>query len=249
MTIAVDEPPIYDGLLKSDLSNESTHEWQQWFNTLQDAVSSHNNLSNSALTLNPDFHWSRTVGNTPTTSDGEFVEKWNVTSNGSSFTITPTFYTSTTDNANTGSQRYVNVAIPTPGVNDFEIYQDFANKLSKYEDQQIAVSALIKNNNANRHNIKFYVGFDTNNDGTDEFSITSKVIRILDNQKESLTAVFNAPSIITDNQNNTVTLKLLLSDMSAAVDIDIFYIKFEFSDHFTPLIVDHIIEKVRIDNA
>lgn len=241
------QPPIYDNILKD--TGEYTYEWQNWINRLHSFASPLAFLFNEALVLNPDFHWSRVIGNTSTTTDGEFVEKWFVKSNGSAFTITPAFYTSTINNAETGSQRYINVSIPTPSSNDFEIYQSFPNYLSKYHNRKIVCTALLKNNNSNRHNLRFYAGFDTNNDGTDDYSVRGKTVRIEGDQKEQITALLETPTINTDNQNNTVRLKLLLTELDSAVDINIFYIKFEFGLKPSDIVIDHILEKVRIDNA
>ena len=201
----LDEPPVYDKLLNNN--GEHSLEWSRWFNRLHQYVKEFSFLSNDYLTINPDFHWSRTKGNTATTADGEFVEEWFVKADSVPFTITPTFYTSTTFSSDTGSQRYVNISIPTPDpAKQFDIYQQYPNYLSKFQNKDIAVSALIKNNNSNRNTVRFYLGIDTDNSGTDDFIAQSKSM-IIDSDTTQLSSIFKSPVIDADNQSNTVTIK------------------------------------------
>jgi hypothetical protein len=224
------------------------NKWEPWFTDVHRNLTNRNFLYSPHLNINPDFNWSRTVGNTPTTADGEFVEKWNVKANGMTFAITPTFYTSTAKSSDSGSERYVNVVISVPNSNDFEIYQTEANKISKYQEKKITFSAKIYNNGAAAVKAKFYVGFDTDNNGTDDESATSKIIYLKQGMNDIM-ALVETPEISIDNQANTIGYKLLLVDIPGTVNLDVYFIKLEFAEVSTNLVVNHVLEKVLIDNA
>jgi hypothetical protein len=237
--------PLYDRMVEN---NYTSTNWFPWFTTLHRNIQHLNTLPNNHLVLNPDFHWSRTKGNTPTVADGEFVEEWDVRSNGMTFSITPTFYTSTQPSSLTGSQRYVNVDITAVNSNEFEIYQQIANKISKFQNKKITFTALIDNKETFSFKIKFYVGFDTNDDGTDDVTAISKAVHINPGVQEVMVLV-ETPKITADNQANKINLKLLCFDLTSPIEFDLFFIKPEFSVITTNLLVDHTLEKVLIDNT
>ena len=238
-------PPIHDSVLKHD--NKPTKEWQSWFDDVLRTINNHGFLYNDHLTVNPDFNWSRTKGNTPTVADGEFVEKWNVKANGMTFSITPTYYTSTQDSSLTGSERYVNVNITTVNSSDFIIYQLIPKKLSKFQGRKITLSAYIKNNDSNKLKAKFYIGFDLTGGGTDTYSAESKAVFVNPDSNE-IFATIQCPKIDTDNQTNVITIAIKLFDLANPVDVDVYYIKPEISDSSTMLHVEHPLEKYKIDN-
>ena len=242
-------PPVYDKLIKE---NDFIHvEWQTWLNQIYDAVDNHGFLPNDHLVLNPDFHWSRTVGNTPTIGNGEFVEKWNVNVGGMTSTVTPTFYTSTVNNAQTGSQRYVNFDVTAITSNEYQIYQEIGNKLNKFEGKPISFSALIKNNGTKSIKLKFHVGFDVDNNGTEDIIKESKSIFVgaNGNEAELISATFLCPVENNDNQNNKVLIKMIIFDVTDPFEFDLYFIKPEFSKFITPIYVDQTLEKLKIDNV
>lgn len=239
------KPPIFDDVLTKE--NSPTANWLNWFNEAHRTFEAHNNLINDALVLNPDFNWSRTKGNTPTTADGEFVEKWDVISNGMTFSITPTYYTATENSSLTGSERYVNVAITAFNSSDFEIYQSIPKRIAKFQNREVTISFAANNNNNSKVQAKFYIGFDTNNDGIDEYSASSKTV-FLENGFDNFFVTIKTPAIAIDNQNNTVRIMMKLINISSSVDLDLYYIKPEFSNVMTALHVDHTLEKIKIDN-
>lgn len=246
--ISLSQPPVFNELTKD---NGLVHiDWQTWLNQIYDAVDNHGFLSNDHLVLNPDFHWSRTVGNTPTIGNGMFVEQWSVDVGGMTSTVTPTFYTSTINNAATGSQRYVNFDITAITSNNYEIYQEISNKLNKFEGKPISFSALIKNNGAKSIKLKFHVGFDIDNNGTEDVITESKAIFINPNvnRAELISATFFCPVESSDNQNNKVLIKIIIYDVTDPFEFDLYFIKPEFSKFITPLYVDQTLEKLKIDN-
>lgn len=245
MRTYTDPAPVYDKII--DDEKDLTYKWQSWINSLRDNIDAHNYLVNEHVVLNPDFNWSRTKGSTPTVADGEFVEEWNVKANGMTFSITPTFYTSTTNGSNSGSERYVNVDITVINTNEFILYQSVPKMLSAFESKTMTFSSSIYNNGA-AFNVKFYVGFDMTGGGTDSYSAESRNIRI-DSGYNEINAQFRTPAVATDNQTNVITLAMKLVNLTNVVDADVFFIKPEFSREPTPLYVNHTIEKLKIDNA
>ncbi len=241
-----DTVPVYHEITND--SNSLTNSWVPWHTSIHRNVQHLNYIPNPHLVLNPDFNWSRTKGNTPTTADGEFVEKWFVKANGMTFSITPTYYTSTTNSSDSGSERFVNVDITIVNSSPFILYQTFGNKLSKFQDKQLTYSARVFNNNSDVVKCKFQVGFDTNNDTTIDVTDESTVHYIQPGPNDIVMRV-DTSKITADNQNNTVYLQFVLFDLTVAIDLDVFFIKPEFATDSTPLLVDHILEKVLIDNA
>lgn len=246
MTKVQDTVPIYNNLTTQN--NEVGNEWSPWFTSLHRNVQHLNYLPNPHLVLNPDFNWSRTKGTTPTTSNGEFVEQWDVDAGGATFSITPTNYTSTTNSSGTGSELYPAIRISVTTANDFEIYQTSSNNIQKYQDKQLAFSIRIFNNNSDPVKAKFKVDFDTDNDTVIDVTSESKAVYIQPGIQDIVMRV-DTPVIATDNQTNTVYLKLVFFDLSGTPSLDLYFIKPEFATDSTPLVVDHIQEKVLIDNA
>jgi len=244
--ITLEEPPIYDGVLKE--TGEYALNWQNWINSIHGKIRTHDFNVNNHIPLNPDFHWSRIHGETPIVGDGETVDKWFVKSNGNSFTLTPTFYTDNTYTSATGSAHYINLTIPSALIADFEIYQTLANEVSKFQNKDIVASVLLKNNTSVSADIKFYIGYDMDNSGTDDYWDETSAMKIT--QADSLVyVVIPTTQISTNNQNHTISMKLLFTESSAAIDFDLFFIKFELTDQFSGIYVDHTFEKLRIDNA
>lgn len=236
--------PLKDGMLNA---NKPTQPWQAWLSDLVNIINNHSALNNEHVNTNPDFHWSRTKGNTPTTVDGEFVEKWSVKSNGMTFSVTPTFYSSTTYSSDSGSDRYVNVNISVFNANEFVLYQSLPKKLSKLQSKNITVSGKVKNNTANKVNCYIYIGFDLTGGGVDSYSARSKAI-LLESGDNNINVTIECPSISVDNQTNVVTVALKLYGITNAVNLDVLYIKPEISGAQTALYVDHSLEKYKIDN-
>jgi len=236
--------PIKDGVLSE---NAPTQPWQAWLNTIGIKINNHATLTNDSLLINPDFHWSRTKGNTPTTTDGEFVEKWNVKANGMTFSITPTFYTNTTYSSYTGSDRYVNITINTVNSNEFIIYQTINKELSLFQNRKITISSFALNNVANSFKCKFYIGFDLTGGGTNTYSADGKSLTIA-NGENDIVSTLTCPKVSTDNQTNVVTIALKLYDLVNPVNFNLYYIKPEVSETKTDLYVNHILEKLIIDN-
>ncbi len=247
--LSISQPPVFNKLLKED--DLVQVDWQTWLNQVYDALDNNAYLPNNHLALNPDFHWSRTVGNTPTIGNGEFVEEWDIDAGGMTSTVTPTFYTSTADNASTGSQRYVNFSVTAVNSNEYQIYQELPNKMSKFQGKSISFSALIKNNGTKAIKLKFHVGFDVDNSGTEDVVTESKAMYTSINagKAETMSATFLCPRESTDNQNNNVFIKLIVYEVTDPFDFDLYFIKPEFSTFITPLYVDQTLEKLKIDNA
>ena len=247
--ISISQPPVSNKLLKDD--DLIQVDWQTWLNQVYDALDNNAYLPNNHLVLNPDFNWSRTVGNTPTIGNGEFVEEWNIDTGGMTSTVTPTFYTSTANNSSTGSQRYVNFDVSAITANEYQIYQEVPNKLNKFQGKPISFSALIKNNGSSSIKIKFHVGIDVDNNGTEDVITESKAMfpAINAGKAETISATFLCPTESTDNQNNKVFIKMIVYDVSGAFNFDLYFIKPEFSTFITPLYVDQTLEKLKIDNA
>ena len=239
--------PIYNEVLDTS-KNSFTQVWQDWFNEVQQSMQDQQVKSNASEVLNPDFNLSRINGTTPINSDGELVDKWFIRSNGNTFTATPVLYTETFPSAQTGSAYYININI-TAGANDFEIYQQYTNGISRYEDKDISFVSFIRNNNhPNRLYIKSYIGFDTNNDGSDEYSKESGKLNITSDEQR-INSSYRTPDIDDDNQNNKINFKFIIDGSSERpLDIDIFYIKFEIAPRFTGLYVNHTLDKLNIDN-
>ena len=227
--------------------NKPSQQWQAWFIDIFNSINNSRALSNDPVTINPDFHWSRTKGNTPTTTDGSFVEQWNVKGGGMTYVITPTNYSSTSSGAGTGSARYAHVSITTVNGNEFSIYQSLPNRLSKLQGKNVTISSSIKNNLPSSVKCYFYIGFDLTGGGTDSYSGKSKVI-YLSNGDNNINATISCPDIGVDNQTNIVTAAIKFYDLSGPVNLDIFYVKPEVSDSPTALHVDHSLEKYKIDN-
>lgn len=246
MTKIFNLPPIQDNALKEN--GEFNVRWRDWLNSIHSFINTHTYLNNNSHTLNPDFHWARVNGGAPKSTDGEFMDQWFVKSNGSTFTITPTIYTDSYPSSQTGSKHYANVAITTPASNDFEIYQSFPNYTSRFQNKDISTHSLIRNNGSNRFNLRYYIGFDTDNDGTDEHFIRGKAVHVVPGINE-IGNNFKVPEVADNNQNTTITLKLLATELTDPVNFDLFHAKFEDSDMTTPLFVDHTLEKLKIDNA
>ena len=244
MVNLISPPPIKDGVLQD---NKPTAVWQSWFNDVLQKLTDHSALSNSHTTVNPDFNWSRTKGNTPTTSDGSFVDGWSVKGGGMTYAVTPTGYTSTAGGSQTGSERYVRVVISTINANNFILYQTFPKKMSKYQGQKVTFSAKVSNANAAPVKCKFYIGFDMTGDGSDEYSASSKAIYV-QNGDSTISATVECPKVSVDNQTNVVTMSLVLFDLQSAVNLNIYSIKSEMSNNATDLRVDHSIEKYKLDN-
>jgi hypothetical protein len=242
--INIDQPPIRDDIVEGKSPNRT---WLYWFNSLFRAINDQGALLNTHLLLNPDFHWSRTTGNTPLTADGSFVEQWNIKSNGMTFAATPTYYTSTTDSSLTGSDRFVNMAISSPNSNEFSIYQTQSKGLSLLQNKTLTFSASLRNNIATELKAKFYIGFDTNNDGIDEHNSESRIFTIPQGFKNLFVSV-KTPKITTDNQTNNITYALKLQNLSGIPNFNLYYIKPELSGYQTSIYVDHTLEKLRIDN-
>jgi hypothetical protein len=240
----LDQPPIRDAMVGEEKPQRN---WEYWFNAVFRSVNDYGALLNTHLVLNPDFHWSRVTANTPLTADGSFVEEWNVKSNSMGFIATPTFYTSTTDSSLTGSDRFVNFAINTPNTGEFKIYQTISKGLSALQNRTITFSASMKNNVAQTLKAKFYVGFDPNNDGTDEYFGESKAFNLQQGFR-NLYAQVKCPKITTDNQTNNITYALKLYDLSGTPNFNLYFMKPEVSGYQTPIYVDHTLEKLRIDN-
>lgn len=247
--VAISQPPIFNKIIKED--NLVHVDWQTWLNQVYDVVDNHSYIPNDHVVLNPDFNWSRTVGNTPTVGNGEFVEEWNIDAGGMTSTVTPTFYTSTANNALSGSERYVNFSVTAINANEYVIFQEIDNKLNKFNGKPISFSALIKNNGSDSVKLKFHVGFDVNNDGTEDVISESKAIfaGINAGKAELLSSTILCPTEPTDNQNNKVIIKMIVYDVSSPFDFDLYFIKPEFSKFVTPLYVDQTLEKLKIDNA
>lgn len=245
--LKISPPPVNDPLMSlvSENKNKIGSAWQDFHSKSQQMLDHHSNLTTDNALLNPDFHWSRTKGNTPTIADGEFVEKWNVKSNGMAFTITPTFHTSTTYSADSGSDRFINVSIPNPTSADFELYQEFPNTISLLHNKKLIVSGFAKNKGLESVKMKAVITFDINNDGTPEFVTNSKTFHT--GRESFFSFELQTPKITTDNQSNKQLIKLILFDLSVAVDLDLFYLKAEFNNLPTRLYVNHLLEKVKID--
>jgi hypothetical protein len=237
---APSEPKIVDG------DGKLTQTWQNWINDLKKHVFRSNSLKNDHNVLNPDFNHYGTTRST----DGEVCKPWQIKANGLTFTATPTAYTSTADNADTGSKQFINVDITAAAGQEFELFQKLTNQLSKYQKKSVTILAKVKNNGSFRLPIYFYIGVDTNNDGNDDFNSTSGRFFIEDNGiANTVTATFKVPEIAADNQNNKVTVRVSVGPISSPINFDILYVKDEFSDKPTVLQVDHTLEKIRIDNA
>jgi hypothetical protein len=217
--------------------------WLSWLNDLHRRVKNSGALSNDHTVLNPDFHWYGTT----ITSDGQACNPWAITSNGATFTSTPTAYTSTNNNADTGSKQYINLAITAGTGGNFEFHQQADNKLSRYQNKRVTLSSKVTNNNSDPVKAHFYVGVDTNASGTDDHVQTSGTFDLASGLNVP-TASFDIPRIETDNQNNKVNIKLILENVTQPSDLDLHYIKDEFSSSPTVLNVDHSLEKYRIDN-
>jgi hypothetical protein len=246
--VAISQPPVFNTLTGE--SGLIAVDWQTWMNQMYDASNNFKLIPNNHIVLNPDFNWSRTVGNTPTVGNGEFVEEWDVDVGGMTSTVTPTYYTSIKDNALTGSERYVNFDVTAVTANEYEISQDLANQVSKFHEKPITFSALIMNNGASKIKVKFHVGFDIDNSGTEDFIEESRPGYVEPNlgKPELITATFRCPTSTSDNQANTVYVKMIILDATAAFDFDLYFIKPEFSLFVTPIYVDQTIEKLKIDN-
>jgi hypothetical protein len=236
-------PPVNDAITQND---KLTRNWLSWFNSLF-SNSNQNISANSYFILNPDFNWSRTKGNTPTIADGEFVEKWNVKANGMTFSITPTYYTSTTNSSFTGSERYVNVAISSVNSNDFVIYQTVPKILSLLQNKKATLSASIYNHNTITVIAKFYIGFDLTGGGTDSYSIESGIVELKSGIND-IFATVSCPKISVDNQTNIITIAVKLVQLGSAVNLDMFFIKPEVGEEKTMFHVEHTLEKLKIDN-
>jgi len=245
--ITLAQAPVFNKIIdERDLNNV---DWQTWFNQMYDSADNANILPNDHLALNPDFNWSRTKGNTPTVGDGEFVEEWNVDAGGMTSTVTPTYYTSTSNNSDTGSERYVNFDISGVTVNEYQIYQNLPNKLNKFNGKEICFSALIMNTGSNSIKLKFHIGLDVNNNGTEDVITESKAIFVSPGaQSQFISGTFSCPSESTDNQDNAVFVKVVIFDASNPFAFNLYFIKPEFSKFTTPLYVDQTLEKLKIDN-
>lgn len=226
-----------------------TQKWQSWLSDIHRSVNNHNLINNPSIALNSDFNWSRTKGNTPTIADGEFVDKWNVKANGMTFAITPTYYTSTQNNSATGSERFVNLNISGLNANDFIIYQSIPRYLSLLQNKVITFSFYTFNNSVHKTSIYAYIGFDTDNNGTDDHQALSKIITLNANSKNIGNCSIQCPKITIDNQINVVNLGIKLKNIQNVVNLDIIYLKYEISDTNTDLYIDHALEKLRIDNT
>lgn len=218
--------------------------WTQWFNNLQQHVVGKQSLTNNATALNPDFHWYGTTRST----DGVAAKPWEVKANGLTFTATPTAYSSTTSNADTGSKQFINIDITGTFGGDFDFFQEIKNYSSRYQKQLVTMSAKFQNKGAASIPMYFYIGIDSTNSGSDDFVQTSAQFNLRPGVQQ-VAADFKIPPISVDNQNNTVTLKVVFPAVSAAIDFDVLYIKDEFSTTPTALQVDHTLEKFKIDNA
>lgn len=236
--------PLKDEMLNK---NKPTQPWQAWLSDLFSIINNHSFLCNDSITINPDFHWSRTKGNTPTNADGEFVEQWSVISNGMTFVITPIYYSSTLHSSLTGSDRYINIAITTINANEFSIYQKIPKKLSKIQGKKITVSSKIKNNNSVTVMCYAFIGFDLTGSGTISYSARSKSISLVEGNND-INVTIECPSISVDNQTNVVNIELRLYDLADVVNLNLNYVKVELSDTPTSLQVEHALEKFKIDN-
>lgn len=180
-------------------------------------------------------------------ADGEFQDKWFAKSNGSTFKITPTVYTDSYPSSETGSKHYAHVEVTTPTSNDFEIYQKFPNYTTRFQNKNIAAHTIIKNNTSTRFKMRYYVGFDTNTDGTDEHFVRGKS-SLLKEGINYLNDLLQTPEVASHNQNTLVTLKLLATDLTDPVDFNVYASKFEDGEKTTSLFVDHTLEKLKVDN-
>jgi hypothetical protein len=181
------------------------------------------------------------------TEDGEFMDKWWAKSNGNTFKITPTIYTDSYPSSETGSKHYAHVEVTSPTSNDFEIYQKFPNYTSRFQNKKLASHSIIHNNGSNRFKMRYYVGFDTNTDGTDEHFLRGKSL-LLKPGLNYLNDLLEIPRVESHNQNTLVTLKLLATDLTDPIDFNMYAGKFEDGIKSTALFVDHTLEKLKIDN-
>jgi len=224
-------------------------EWTNWARQTNDLLEHHNNLTAQNALINSDFHWSRTNENKPTLTDGEFVEGWFVKGGEMKFVVTPKYYTNTDVSSQTGSDRYINVKINTINQNQFEIYQKLPKTLSYFHNKTLVVSGLVQNNFGSQIKAKCNIAFDTNNDGTFEFSADSNIFYIGDTTvRKPFAAQITTPNITEDNRNNTQYVRLVLFDLVDRVDFNLYFLKAEFNNLPTSLFIDHTIEKLKLDD-
>lgn len=242
----ISPPPLTSKSL--DEKGFLTNEWQQWNLEMERQTSHHTNNTNHNALLNPDFHWSRTKGVTPTVADGEFVEQWWVKSNGMTFSITPTPYTQNTYTSDSGSDYYAHISITVENSNDFEIYQKLPNSTSTFQNKNIIITGFARNNDTETVKCRTEIGFDANKDGTPEI-VTPSRSQSLQHLGNFMMFNIKTPKVTATNQNNQQFVKYILYDLTAPVDIDLYYLKCEFNTIGTKLYVDHILEQLRIDNA
>ena len=208
-------------------------------------------VPSSALTLNPDFNFTRTKGTTPTTQadgdDAEFVEQWNVVgaTGGNTYTITPTAYTLPAENL-TGSKFFVNVnisAMPNAPIYFYNVnYSSDFDTAILYQRRQIALSMQINNNLSTQPLVRFRAVTDISNQTT-----TGRALYI----KPGLTNVgdtLDLPELDAASGDFT-QLQLVIEDLGGpSADIDLKYIKAEIGSNSYNLGVNHTLEKLKIDN-
>lgn len=242
--MSLDQPPIDDSIVEQFKPKRN---WVYWFNALHRSSISRDSLINNHLVLNPDFHWSRTNGNNPTTSDGEFVEQWSVSSEGMGFIISPFDYSTTQFNSQSGSQRYVNIVINAANSNKFHIYQRQKQGVSLLQNKDVTFSFAAKSNTLGAIRAKFRIDFDLNNDGTSDYFAESKEFLIEEGFNKKFITL-RCPQINDENPNNHIWYDLILSSVVSGTNFDLFFIKPELTGYNSPLYVDHTLEKLRIDN-
>lgn len=230
-----------------------SEDWSSWLQTLEETVRELNTQGLSSQTLNPDFNFNTGVGSIITQADanGTYIsEKWQVYGNTSgTYYIRQDSYTDT-DEDSTGSDKYLYLRWYSYSSGDFYFYQEFsgAKYIRRYQNKTLTISTSITltTNDPIKCQLAFYINW-----GSDTELLKGNVVKIAPG-KNVYYSTFNIPSADKYSTTGTPTIEYRiywLNHPGGTPYININYIKAELNDKASPLMVDHFLERTRIDNA
>ncbi|TXG78029.1 hypothetical protein E6Q11_01825 [Candidatus Dojkabacteria bacterium] len=252
--IAFSPPPTSQRVV--DNEKEITREWRNWVDSLYNEVNTLANASSQqSLLLNSDFNFSDGISLpvTETEPDGAFIaEKWQIMkSTGSIYSCGAVDYIDN-DQDNSGSRKYLYLNVSDVGEAGISVYQEMEghHNIRRFQKRNVTFTVTASNSSLESCIVNL------------EISILDGSTIIYNKKSSSFTWVNgkNSHYAVLKNQfsissfdtliNPKIQFKLnIIKVPLAGCLLRIHHIKLENGIRPTPLIVDHPIERLRIDNS
>jgi hypothetical protein len=238
------------------LTNKLTFSFEGFFNSIYRSAYSLLNRSFPCILLNPDFNILSANGTAPITpaqgTNYEVVSNWFLMNGGGSnnYTITPTAY-SNVQYAGTGSRYFLNINVPTL---DSPLYlynlnyslTDQFNSVGAYNRKKVTFSAIMKNNSSESQKARFNLYINSTGQ-----TVQGGGIFLQPNMMNEIVTTIEVPDLnnMPITPGSYIQPQFSIEDIyGSPLDIDLYYLKAEFSNYATPLEVNHVLEQLTCTN-